>query len=131
MKVYIILFLLGLSYQSICQDTIRIEDIVKKSKRKSSSGLQVNSRDSKVYSVNSYDALAAAISPYIFKIETQYQLKKDGEVYGTEETPFFGRAYGMGISIGKEIWVDPTLARPWTVDPNFVDQRAEYDGQLY
>ncbi|MBK9630343.1 MAG: hypothetical protein IPO62_04635 [Saprospiraceae bacterium] len=131
MKNYIVLFLIVLSYNSFSQDTIRIEDIIKKSKRKYSSGMRVNNADRHISNPKSFDALASAIDPYVFKIETQYQLKKGEAVYGTDDSPYFGRTFGLGISMGKEIWVDPTLVKPWTVDPNFEEQRTEYDGQLY
>ena len=98
----LLLTLFSITQLCIAQDTLRIEDIRANGRKKiNNSEKKQNRFKDKIYK-DSYSDLSKSLDPYLFKIETQYQLKKDGTVYGTEDSPYFGRVFGLGISMERK-----------------------------
>lgn len=128
-KIFVLTFLLV--NVLFGQDTMRIEDILKKAKIKNQSGSGWRKENTSSISGPAQDHLSKALDPYVFVVETQYRLTKDGKTYGKEDMAYFGHAYGLAISQGKELWMDPMLVRPWTVDADYQDFKTEYDAKLY
>jgi hypothetical protein len=113
------------------QDTLRIEDIFKKGK-KQTSGQQNNRKKTANLEVgNSTISFATAIDPYVMLVETRYQITKDGKFYGKEELPYYGKKLGIAFAQGRELWMDPLMVKPWTIDPDFENYKTEYDAELH
>ncbi|MBK8641359.1 MAG: hypothetical protein IPN15_03795 [Saprospiraceae bacterium] len=64
-------------------------------------------------------------------METRYQITKDGKVYGKDELPYYGKKLGIAFAQGRELWMDPLMVKPWTIDPDFENYKTEYDAELH
>lgn len=131
MRINIFVLILLLVNSLIGQDTMRMEDILKKAKSKNQSGSGWRLENTSANSGPAQDQLAKALDPYVFVVETQYRLTKDGKTYGKEDMAYFGHSFGLAISQGKELWMDPMLVRPWTIDADYEDFKTEYDAKLH
>ncbi|MBK6573536.1 MAG: hypothetical protein IPG21_13865 [Saprospiraceae bacterium] len=76
------------------------------------------------------NSLAKAVDPYVMVVETRYQITKDGKYYGKEDLPYYGKKLGIAFAQGRELWMDPLLIKPWTIDPDFENYKTEYDAEL-
>ncbi|MBK7798149.1 MAG: hypothetical protein IPJ53_03475 [Saprospiraceae bacterium] len=131
-KYYVILgaILCLLQVEISGQDTLRIEDIFKKGKKQSSGQQNNRKKTTNLEIENSAISLAIAIDPYIMVVETRYQITKDGKYYGKEDLPYYGKKLGIAFAQGRELWMDPLMVKPWTIDPDFENYKTEYDAEL-
>lgn len=133
MKRYYYLVLLLLFFQ-ICysQDTIRIEDILKRHTKENQSNKSSNqvkqSNNEKGVILNVFKQ---AIQASVYLVEIQYHLVKDNKVYGKGDDDFFGSTQAVAISNGKQLLIDPTKLEPWNIDPDYMDYKNEYTPELY
>ncbi|MBK8244236.1 MAG: hypothetical protein IPK88_12485 [Saprospiraceae bacterium] len=133
MKRYSHLILILLFYQiSDAQDTIRIEDILKKhTKEKQSNKPSKQAKQSSDEKEVSLNVFRQAVQSSIYMIEVQYHLLKDKKVFGKGDDDFFGSTKAVAISNGKQLLIDPTSLEPWNLDPDFKDYKNEYTPELY
>ncbi|MBK8955398.1 MAG: hypothetical protein IPM34_07575 [Saprospiraceae bacterium] len=128
----ILIALIFLSQSSFAQDTIRIEDILKRNKRvNSSKNLQKNNDDSGLLEDEILNKFKKAIEPYIYIVEVQYHLVKEKKIYGKGDSDYFGSKVGIGISTNKHIYIDPTILEPWKSDEDFTDYKEDYTPEIF
>lgn len=119
------------SYQiSYAQDTIRIEDILKKQAKESPSKSKQGKQTGKDFE-KALNVLRQAVETCIYSIEVQYHLVKDKKFYGKGDSDYFGYTKAFAISTGKQLLIDPTFMEPWNSDPDFQDYKDEYKPEIY
>lgn len=131
MRVGIFILIMLMSNNVFSQDTLRISDILKKSKQKKQKYENGSDGTSNIPTNGAAESIAKAIDPYVMVLETRYQITKDGKFYGKEDLPYYGKKLGIAFAQGRELWMDPLMVKPWTIDPDFENYKTEYDAELH
>lgn len=113
------------------QDTLRIEDIFKKGRKNNNSSVMTKSMK---LDNNTFDSIlskfANAFDQYVYLVNTKYHLVKDGKIYGKDSLDYYGSNIGIAIAVGKELWMDSSLVKPWTNDSDYLKVKNIYDAEL-
>lgn len=60
-----------------------------------------------------------AVEPAIYLIGQEYVLVKNGKRLGKDGNNYFGKLYGIGILVEKNLWFPTYLKTPWLFDNNY------------
>lgn len=102
------LCMVGLAYGQVDSSSIRLPKLVMHNANKS--------------------LIEQAVEGAVYLVRQEYQLKSPaGESFGRGIADYFGKAYGIGILVNRQLWMPTNIRKPWTQDPNFAEYSRTHE----